>query len=117
VTYSNTIQWNGRGGVGSALLLLLSACGPAPADIENIMADINAASSNGAQDENARLAGRLSAVGLTCAQVVKTQPYERNDTEVLVTCLEDARESKQVRYVYNAAKGTARLPEADRAKK
>jgi hypothetical protein len=56
-------------------------------------------------------------VGLACAQVVKTEPYQKDDAEVLVTCLEDAAQPTEVRYVYNSAKGTARLPEADRLNK
>lgn len=95
-----------------ALFLLLSACGPPP-EIANIVAEMNAAGASGASTEDTQLAGRLTAVGLTCAQVVKTEPYEMNSGELLVTCRNDATQPTEVRYVYNSSKGTARLPEAD----
>ena len=97
----------------AGLFLFLGACEPLPPDVTNVIAAGTNTNRAPAPAENPQLAGRLSAVGLSCTQVLKIEPYPRDSSEMLVTCSEDQAESKEVQYVYNPSKGTARLPQAD----
>ena len=95
--------------VGS--VLLLSNCNPAPEPKES-RGPRAATSKLPTKPAVDPLAWRLNAVGLKCANVMWMRPIAGRDSEYLVTCVETAGKPRQVEYILNDKKGTARLPQA-----